>query len=159
MLELLHDLSTSWFSGTVRTLEGLHRGLTEPFPVYDDPPPITPYEVIYTAGKASLRYYRAGGKPHATPLLIVKEQEMAKLIETFNAKSAKGKIVIINEWQPVVRVDNFETHNVTVPGTEYLLTSDGKAVTKNEDGTYKIRGGMTVRKIPALLPRQEKGTT
>ena len=82
---------------------------------------------------------------------------MAKLIETFNAKSSKGKIVIINEWQPVVRVDDIETHNITVPGMEYLLTSDGKTVTKNEDGSYKIRGGMIVRKTPALPPRQAKG--
>lgn len=74
---------------------------------------------------------------------------MAKLIDTFKAKSSKRKIIIINEWQPVVRIDDLEAHNVTVPGTEYLLTSDGKAVTKNEDGTYKIRGGMIVRKIPS----------
>jgi hypothetical protein len=74
---------------------------------------------------------------------------MAKLIDTFKAKSAKSKIVIINEWQPVVKVDNLEAHNVTIPGTEYLLTSDGKTVTRNEDGTYKIRGGMIVRKIPS----------
>lgn len=74
---------------------------------------------------------------------------MAKLIATFKAKSSKSKIVIINEWQPVVRVDGLEAHNVIVPGTEYLLTADGKTVTKNEDGTYKIRGGMIVRKIPS----------
>jgi hypothetical protein len=72
---------------------------------------------------------------------------MAKLIDTFKAKSSKNKIVIINEWQPVVKIDDLEAHNVTIPGTEYLLTSDGKTVTKNEDGTYKIRGGMKVRKI------------
>jgi hypothetical protein len=74
---------------------------------------------------------------------------MAKLIATFKAKSSKSKIVIINEWQPVVRIDGPKVHNVIIPGTEYLLTSDGKTVTKNEDGTYKIRGGMIVRKIPA----------
>jgi hypothetical protein len=74
---------------------------------------------------------------------------MAKLIDTFEAASAKGKKVTINEWQPVVRMDDLETHNVTVPGTEYLLTTDGKTVTKNADGTYKIRGGIIVRKIPA----------
>jgi hypothetical protein len=74
---------------------------------------------------------------------------MAKLIDTFRAQSSKRKIVTINEWQPVVRVDDLETHHVTVPGTEYLLTSDGKAVTKNADGTYKIRGGMIVRRIPS----------
>jgi hypothetical protein len=77
------------------------------------------------------------------------KQYMAKLIATFEAASAKGKKVTINEWQPVVRVDDLEIHNVTVPGTEYLLTADGKTVTKNADGTYKIRGGILVRKIPA----------
>ena len=74
---------------------------------------------------------------------------MAKLIGTFKAKSSKNKIVTINEWQPVVKVDDLESHNVTIPGTEYLLTSDGKAVIKNKDGTYKIQGRMIVRRIPS----------
>lgn len=72
---------------------------------------------------------------------------MAKRMDIFTAKSAKSKIVIMNEWQLVVQMDGLEAHNVMVPGTEYLLTSDGKTVTKNADGTYKIQGGMIVRKI------------
>ncbi len=77
---------------------------------------------------------------------------MANLIDTFKAASSTGKIVTINEWQPVVKVHDFEPQNVTVPGTEYLLTADVKTVTKNGDGTYKIRGGMIVRRIPACAP-------
>ncbi len=51
MFDLLQDLSSAWLNGAVRTLEGLRRGLTSPFPVYEDPSPTTPSEVIYEGGK------------------------------------------------------------------------------------------------------------
>jgi len=71
MFDLLQDLSSAWLNGAVRTLEGLRRGLTSPFPVYEDPSPTTPSEVIYEGGKLRLRYYRPVGKPQATPRLWV----------------------------------------------------------------------------------------
>src|SRR5712692_3261234 len=71
MFDLLQDLSSAWLNGAVRTLEGLRRGLTSPFPVYEDPSPTTPSEVIYEGGKLRLRYYRPVGRPQATPLLLV----------------------------------------------------------------------------------------
>jgi len=71
MFNLLQDLSTSWLNGAVRTFEGWRRGLTSPFPLYEDPPSTTPFEVIYEGGKLRLRYYRPEGKPQTTPLLMV----------------------------------------------------------------------------------------
>ncbi|MCS6927517.1 MAG: hypothetical protein NZ578_16630, partial [Candidatus Binatia bacterium] len=67
MLSLLGHLSQSWLDGAVRTLEGWRRGLSEPFPVTDDPPPTTPYTVVYEGGKVRLRHYRAEARRLATP--------------------------------------------------------------------------------------------
>jgi polyhydroxyalkanoate synthase len=123
MSELLHDLSTSWFSGTVRILEGLHRGLTEPFPVSDDPPPITPYEVIYTGGKTSLRYYRAVGTPRATPLLIVyaliKRPFILDLLPGLSVienLTQQGFAVYLLDWIPPTRSDAWRGFDAYVNG-------------------------------------------
>ena len=67
MLSLLSHLSQYWMDGAVRTLEGVRRGLSEPFPLSEDPPSTTPYEVVYEGGKVRLRHYRAVGEPHTTP--------------------------------------------------------------------------------------------
>lgn len=123
MFELLHNLSTSWFNGTVRTLEGLRRGLTEPFPIYDDPPPTTPYEVIYVGGKARLRYYRAVGKPRATPLLIVyaliKRPFILDLLPGLSVVenlTQQGFEVYLIDWIPPTRSDSWRGFDAYVNG-------------------------------------------
>ena|SRR5947208_3413821 len=71
MLSLLSHLPQYWMDGAVRTLEGVRRGLSEPFPLSEDPPSTTPYEVVYEGGEVRLHHYRAVGEPHTTPLLVV----------------------------------------------------------------------------------------
>lgn len=69
---LLTALPGYFFDGAVRTLDGLRRGFMAEYPREEDPPPATPYEVIYEGGKLSLRYYRATGSHHcSTPLLLI----------------------------------------------------------------------------------------
>jgi hypothetical protein len=46
MLSLFSHLPYYWTEGAIRYLEGLRNGLTEPFPLREDPPPVTPYHVI-----------------------------------------------------------------------------------------------------------------
>jgi polyhydroxyalkanoate synthase len=70
MLSLLSELPQYWADGAVRALDGFRRGMTDSYPVEDDPPPLTPYKVIYEGGKVSLRHYAAKGARRATPLLI-----------------------------------------------------------------------------------------
>ena len=43
MQSLISHLPQYWTEGTIRYLEGLRNGLTEPFPLREDPPPVTPY--------------------------------------------------------------------------------------------------------------------
>ena len=71
MQSLISHLPQYWTEGAIRYLEGLRNGLTEPFPLREDPPPVTPYTVIYEAGKVRLRYYRATGRSQPIPLLLV----------------------------------------------------------------------------------------
>ena len=70
MLGLLSELPRYWTNGAIRVLEGFRRGLSGTYPIEDDPPPYTPYTVVYQGGKVSLRHYRARGARYATPLLL-----------------------------------------------------------------------------------------
>ena len=64
----LSDIASHWFDGTLRTLNAFGRGFGSGA---EDPAPVTPYEVIYEAGKVSLRHYRAPQRRHRTPIVIV----------------------------------------------------------------------------------------
>ncbi|MGE0821334.1 MAG: alpha/beta fold hydrolase [Candidatus Binatia bacterium] len=112
MLDLLQEVSTSWFGGVLRTLDGVRRGMQEPYPIHEDPPGATPYEKIFTSGKAQLRYYRAVGKRHTTPLLLVYAlikrpfildlQPGSSLVQTL---TQHGFEVYLVDWIPPTRVD------------------------------------------------------
>jgi polyhydroxyalkanoate synthase len=112
MLDLLQEISTSWLNSSTLVLDGLRRGMLEPYPVHEDPPGVTPYEVIAENGKARLRYYRAVGKPQATPLLIVYAlikrpyildlQCGSSLVETL---TERGFEVYLVDWQPPTKAD------------------------------------------------------
>ena len=68
-MSLFNDVAGYWLEGAVRTLGAIGRGFGSQ--VSADPPPVTPYEVIYEAGKVSLRHYRAPNRIHATPIVLV----------------------------------------------------------------------------------------
>ena len=114
MLELLREVSTSWLNSSTLVLEGLRRGMQEPYPHHEDPPGVTPYEVIAEHGKARLRYYRARGTPHATPLLVVYAlikrpyildlQSGSSLVETL---VHNGFEVYLIDWLPPAQADTW----------------------------------------------------
>ena len=114
MLDLLQEVSTSWLNSSALVLDGLRRGMMEPYPVHEDPPGVTPYEVIAEHGKARLRYYRAVGTPQATPLLIVYAlikrpyildlQPGASLVE---ALTKQGFEVYMIDWLPPTQADSW----------------------------------------------------
>jgi polyhydroxyalkanoate synthase len=68
-VSLFNDVAGYWFEGTLRTLDALGRGFGSQ--VSADPPPVTPYDVVYEGGKVSLRHYRARNRIHATPIVLV----------------------------------------------------------------------------------------
>lgn len=114
MLSLLSHLSQSWMDGTIRTLEGLRRGLSEPFPLNEDPPTTTPYEVVYEGGKVRLRHYRAVGTPHPTPLLVVYSLIKRPFIldlqpgrSVVESLTKQGVEIYLIDWIPPTRDDSW----------------------------------------------------
>jgi polyhydroxyalkanoate synthase len=123
MYELWQDLSMSWFKETIRTLDGLRRGLLDPFPIQEDPPPTTPFSVIYEGGKVKLRYYPAVGQPHATPLLIVyaliKRPFILDLLPGLSVVenlTMQGFEVYLTDWIPPTRADAWRGLDAYVNG-------------------------------------------
>ena len=44
MLSVLNEVSKYWLEGTVRSLEGIRRGMSDKYPVDEDPPPDQPVQ-------------------------------------------------------------------------------------------------------------------
>lgn len=68
-MSLFNDIAGYWMEGALRTFDAVGRGFGSS--IESDPPPVTPYEVIYRAGMVSLRHYKPEVRRHATPVLIV----------------------------------------------------------------------------------------
>ena len=55
--------------GAMRSLDGFKKGA---YATVNDPPPVTPYRVVFESGKVRLRHYAAAGKhAHRTPIVLV----------------------------------------------------------------------------------------
>jgi len=114
MLSLLNELPQYWTEGAIQSLDGFRRGISDSYPVEDDPPPYTPYTVVFEGGKVSLRHYPAQGARHATPLLIcyalIKRPYILdlmpgrSLVETL---TKNGFEVYLIDWIPPNRSDTW----------------------------------------------------
>lgn len=112
MLSLVGHLVRSWTDGAIRDLEAFRRGLSEPFPLREDPPSVTPYEVVYEAGKIRLRHYRAVGTPQPTPLVLVYALiKRPYILDLEPGRSVvenltrQGFEVYLTDWIPPTRAD------------------------------------------------------
>lgn len=123
MSQLLQGLSTSWLESSARILDGFRRGAMEPYPVQEDPPPVTPYQVIYEGGKTSLRYYRAVSTRHATPLLIVYALikrpfilDLQPELSVIKSLTRQGFEVYLLDWIPPTQADTWRGFDAYVNG-------------------------------------------
>src|SRR5215510_2084207 len=124
MLSLFNHLPQYWTEGAIRYLEGLRHGLSEPFPLSEDPPPTTPYQVIYEEGKVRLRYYQAAGaSPHSIPLLLVYALiKRPYILDLLPGKSVvqslltRGIDVYLTDWIPPTRADSWRGFDAYVNG-------------------------------------------
>jgi polyhydroxyalkanoate synthase len=114
MISLLSKLPEYWMDGAIRAFEGARRGFLDNFPVEEDPPGVTPYEVVYEGGKVRLRYYRAAGEPCATPLLLcyalVKRPYILDLLpgrSVIETLTRHGLSVYLIDWIPPTRADTW----------------------------------------------------
>jgi len=123
MQSLISHLPQYWTEGAIRYLEGLRNGLTEPFPLREDPPPVTPYTVIYEAGKVRLRYYRATGRSQPIPLLLVYPLiKRPYILDLTPDKSVvqsligQGVDLYLTDWIPPTRSESWRGFDAYVNG-------------------------------------------
>src|SRR5262245_27878714 len=124
MLSLFSSLPQYWTDGAIRYLEGLRNGLSEPFPLSKDPPPGTPYQVIYEEGKVRLRYYQAAGaSPESIPLLLVYALiKRPYILDLLPGKSVvqsllnQGIDVYLTDWIPPTHADSWRGFDAYVNG-------------------------------------------
>lgn len=108
-ITLATDIADSWLDGTLRTLGTVQREFgAHP----KDPPPITPYAVIYEGGKLSLRHYRAVGRACSTPIVLVYPLikrpfvlDLARGRSVVENLTQQGFEVFLTDWLPPTAAD------------------------------------------------------
>jgi len=120
-VSLFNEVAGYWLDGAVRTLGAIGRGFGSQ--ISADPPPVTPYEVIYEGGKVSLRHYHAPNRIHATPIVLV----YALIKRPFVLDLQPGKSVVesllkqgfdvyLTDWIPPTKEDAWRGFDAYVNG-------------------------------------------
>lgn len=115
MDSLLGELSRYWLEGTSRAVEGISRGLRDPYPIHDEPAGATPYEVVHKGEKLRLRYYRAkGGERRFAPIVLVyalvKRPFILDLLpgrSVIENLTGQGFDIYLTDWIPPTREDSW----------------------------------------------------
>jgi polyhydroxyalkanoate synthase subunit PhaC len=139
MVEPISAISGFWLEGAVRTLEGLSRGFSS---TTSDPPPVTPYRVVFETGKLRLRHYAAAGRCHRTPILLV----YALVKRPFVLDMQKGRSVVefltragfdvfLTDWIPPTAADTWRGFDAYVNGDLKAATRTVRALTGAEEVT------------------------
>jgi polyhydroxyalkanoate synthase subunit PhaC len=165
MFQLFQDLSTSWLESSARILDGFRRGAMDPYPVHEDPAPVTPYQVIYEGGKTSLRYYHAVGKRQATPLLIVYALikrpfvlDLQPELSVIKNLTQQGFEVYLLDWIPPTQADTWRGFDAYVNGD----VANAVQVVQTHSGVQQISllgycfGGLLSTIYTALHPQTIK---
>ena len=113
-MSLITELPMYWLDGAVRALDGNRRGLSDHYPLSEDPPGVTPYEVVYEGGKVRLRHYAAQGNAHRTPLVFVYALiKRPFILDIYPGRSVMANLtrqgfdVYMVEWIPPARADSW----------------------------------------------------
>ena len=162
-MSVLTELPKYWLDGVVRGLHGFRRGIGEAYPAGEDPPPTTPYEVVYEGGKTRLRYYPAIGRPLATPILIcyslVKRPFILDLLpgrSVVETLTKSGLEVYFIDWVPPTQADSWRGFDAYVNGD---LANAVRAIQIRE-GVDRVSllgycfGGLLTTMYAALYPDQ-----
>lgn len=116
----LSDIAGYWLDGTIRTLNAIGRGFGSSA---DDPPPVTPFTVVYEGGKVSLRNYKPARRLHRTPVVLVYALiKRPYILDLLPGKSVvesllkQGFEVYLIDWLPPTRADAWRGFDSYVNG-------------------------------------------
>ncbi len=113
-------LADYWVDGAVRALEGAGRGTCNFYPLDEDPPGATPFEIVHATNLLRLRHYAPRGVQRSTPLLVVcaliKRPFILDLLSgrsVIENPSRQGFDIYLVDWIPPTRRDagaGFDTY-------------------------------------------------
>ena len=163
MLSVFNEVSKYWLEGAVRSLDGIRHGLRSEYPLDTDPPPTTPYRVVFEGGKTKLRYYAPVGQPLSTPLLLV--YSLVKRPYILDLMPRRSVVeTLTNQGVPVYFIDWIPpTPDDTGRGFDAYLNGDLAAaidVVRKREGVDRVSllgycfGGLLTTLYTALYPAQ-----
>ena len=126
--------------GAMRSLDGFKKGA---YATVNDPPPVTPYRVVFESGKVRLRHYAAAGKhAHRTPIVLV----YALIKRPFVLDIQKGRSVIehltgagfdvyLTDWLPPNPTDTWRGFDAYVNGDLDKAVRFVRAITRSAQVT------------------------
>lgn len=163
MLSVFTEVSKYWLEGAIRSLDGIRHGLRSEYPLDTDPPPTTPYRVVFEGGKTKLRYYAPVGQPLATPLLLV--YSLVKRPYILDLMPRRSVVeTLTNQGVPVYFIDWIPpTPDDTWRGFDAYLNGDLAAaidVVKKREAVDRVSllgycfGGLLTTLYTALYPAQ-----
>src|ERR1700685_3472245 len=125
--------------GAMRSLDGFKKGA---YATVNDPPPVTPYRVVFESGKVRLRHYAACAKAHRTPIVLV----YALIKRPFVLDIQKGRSVVeyltragfdvyLTDWLPPNPTDHWRGFDAYVNGNLDKAVRYVRAITRSAQVT------------------------
>src|SRR6267142_2718751 len=136
----INTIAGYWLDGAMRSLDGFKKGA---YATVNDPPPVTPYRVVFESGKVRLRHYAAAGKhAHRTPIVLV----YALIKRPFVLDIQKGRSVVeflitagfdvyLTDWLPPNPTDTWRGFDAYVNGDLDKAVRFVRAITRSKQVT------------------------
>lgn len=139
MLQPINAIAGYWLDGALRSLDGFKRGAHA---AVSDPPPVTPYRVVFESGKVRLRHYAAPDGTHRTPIVLV----YALIKRPFVLDMQKGRSVVeyltragfdvfLTDWLPPNAGDTWRGFDAYVNGDLDKAVRAVRALTRSAQVT------------------------
>lgn len=114
MFPIINELGRYWLEGASAAAEGVLRTLRDPYPIEHDPSGATPFEIVHESELLRLRHYRARGRGHRIPLVLVyaliKRPFILDLLpgrSVVESLTRGGFEVYLTDWIPPRRADSW----------------------------------------------------
>jgi polyhydroxyalkanoate synthase len=114
MMSVINELGRYWLEGASEAAEGVLRTLRDRYPIEHDPNGATPFEIVHEGEQLRLRHYRARGRGHGTPLVVVyalvKRPFILDLLpgrSVIETLTGCGFDVYLTDWIPPTRADSW----------------------------------------------------
>ena len=140
MLQPINAIAGYWLDGALRTLDGFKQGARA---TVNDPPPVTPYRVVFESGKVRLRHYAAQHRAaYRTPIVLVYalvkrpfvlDMQTGRSVVEYLTRA--GFDVYLTDWLPPNAADTWRGFDAYVNGDLDKAVRAVRALTRSAQVT------------------------